>query len=95
MIEVALETHGGVVKIKIRDKEVLCSGSFDNFAQYYPLENLLSFSSNKDKEKLQADLDRHFDMMDSFEEEEEVYDYVISEFQKQGFKIIGEVRTDE
>ena len=49
MIEIALETHGGVVKIKIRDKEVLCSGSFDNFAQYYPLENLLSFSSKKNK----------------------------------------------
>ena len=95
MIEVALETQGGVVKMIIRDKEVLCSGSFDNFAQYYPLENLLSFSSNKDKEKLQADLDRHFDMMDSLEEEEEVYEYVVSEFKKQGFKIIGEVRGDE
>ena len=95
MIEIALETHGGVVKIKIRDKEVLCSGSFDNFAQYYPLENLLSFSSNKDKENLQADLDRHFDIMDNLDGEEEVYEYVVSEFKKQGFKIIGEVRGDE
>jgi len=95
MIEIALETHGGVVKIKIRDKEVLCSGSFDNFAQYYPLENLLSFSNSKNKEKLQADLDRHFDMMDSLQNEDQVYDYVTSEFQKQGFRIIGEVRTDE
>ena len=95
MIEVALETQGGVVKIIIRDKEVLCSGSFDNFAQYYPLENLLSFSNSKNKEKLQADLDRHFDMMDSLQNEDQVYDYVTSEFQKQGFRIIGEVRTDE
>jgi len=56
---------------------------------------LLSFSSKKNKENLQADLDRHFDIMDNLDGEEEVYEYVVSEFKKQGFKIIGEVRGDE
>jgi len=33
-------------------------------------------------------------MMDSLSEEEDVYEYIVSEFKHQGFKIIGEVRND-
>jgi len=94
MIEVAFESMGGIARVKIAGKEITCKGSFDNYRREYPIEQLISLAVNKNQEKLQKDLDDHHKMMDSLSEEEDVYEYIVSEFKHQGFKIIGEVRND-
>jgi len=94
MIKIAFESMGGLVRVKIIDKEVTCKGSFDNFQREYPLHQLISFAIAKDKERLQVDLDKHYEIMEDLRNEEEVYDYIVSEFQKQGFRIIREARKD-
>lgn len=94
MIEVAFESMGGITRVKITGKEVTCKGSFDNYQREYPIEQLISLAVNKNQEKLQKDLDDHYEMMDSLSKEEDVYDYIVNEFKNQGFQIIGEVRND-
>tara|TARA_R110002110_G_scaffold139998_2_gene326922 strand:+ start:237 stop:524 length:288 start_codon:yes stop_codon:yes gene_type:complete len=94
MIEVAFESMGGIARVKIAGKEITCKGSFDNYQREYPIEQLISLAVNKNQEKLQKDLDDHYKMMDSLSEEEDVYEYIVSEFKHQGFQIIGEVRND-
>ena len=94
MIEVAFESMGGIARVKIAGKEITCKGSFDNYQREYPIEQLISLAVNKNQEKLQKDLDDHYEMMDGLSNEEDVYSYIVAEFRNQGFRIIGEVRDD-
>ena len=95
MIEVAFESMGGIARVKIAGKEITCKGSFDNYQREYPIEQLINLAVNKNQEKLQKDLEDHYEMMDSLSKEEDVYDYIVGECRNQGFQIIGEVRDDE
>jgi|TARA_R100001086_G_scaffold197422_1_gene113967 hypothetical protein len=92
MIHVALTLMGGVVQVQIDGKDVTCKGSIDNFTREYPLEDLILVGARNNRLKGREDREKHFNMMESLEHEEDVYDYVISEFTKQGFHIIGEKR---
>ena len=94
MIEVAFESMGGIARVKIAGKEITCRGSFDNYQREYPIDQLINLAVNKNQEKLQKDLDDHYEMMDSLSDEEDVYNYIVGEFRNQGFRIIGEVRDD-
>jgi len=92
MIHIALSAMSGVIQIKIDGKDVTCKGSIDNFAKEYPLDDLILVGARYNRLKGREDREKHFKIMESLEHEEDVYDYVISEFTKQGFHIIGEKR---
>ena len=92
MIHIALSAMSGVIQIKIDGKDVTCKGSIDNFTREYLLEDLILVGARNNRLKGREDMEKHFKMMESLEHEEDVYDYVISEFTKQGFHIIGERR---
>jgi len=93
MIDVALSAMSGVIQIRIDGKDVTCKGSLDNFTREYPLDDLILVGAKSNRLKGREDREKHFNMMDSLEDEEDIYDYVISEFTKQGFRIIGERRA--
>ena len=92
MIHIALSAMSGVIQIQINGKDVTCKGSIDNFKREYLLEDLILVGARNNRLKGREDMEKHFKMMESLEHEEDVYDYVISEFTKQGFHIIGEKR---
>ena len=92
MIHIAFSAMSGVILITIDGKDVTCTGSIDNYTREYPLEDLILVGARNNRLKGREDMEKHFKMMESLEHEEDVYDYVISEFTKQGFQIIGEKR---
>ncbi|MBP93291.1 MAG: hypothetical protein CMC55_04135 [Flavobacteriaceae bacterium] len=94
MIVVALSAGQGVLRIKIDGREVTCRGNFDNFQREHSLNSLIKLSTSKDKEKLQNDLDKHYEAMEKCKDEEDIFDYIVKEFRKKGFRIIHQVRQE-
>ncbi|MAH50344.1 hypothetical protein CMI37_31270 [Candidatus Pacearchaeota archaeon] len=93
MIIVIFEIMGNAIRVTIKGKEVSCSGSADNFEKNYPLDYLIKNSHNKDSANYLKDLENHYAAMEKMDGEEDIYDYITLEFQKQGFRIIGEQRS--
>jgi len=95
MIVVALGAGQGMLRIKIDGREVTCRGNFDNFQREHSLDTLIKLSASKDKEKLQKDLDEHYEAIEKCKDEEDIFDYIVEEFRKEGFRIIHQVRQEE
>jgi hypothetical protein len=92
MIIIEFSMMSNVVIVTIKGKEVYCSGSADSFGTDYPLDDLIKSSHKKDSISYQNDLENHYAAMEKMDSEEDIYDYIIREFQEQGFTIMREQR---